>query len=378
MKYRWIENIGEYNDIAVMWDEALISSGNYNPFLLSDFIITWWRHFHNNLRLRIFVVYDDGKICGGLPLYIKNGEFRNGFAGVLHYIGGTAANYTEPFCIADSTKILTLLKDALSKRDDWDVLRLTDVRADNKLVEECRNCLPDNKFRFYMVQDHMNWAVDLSAGAENYFSTLSNKFKRDLRRRRKHAFKHYGELKLKEITGREEVERYFDIYTEFSLRAFNERNQGSIFENKKYSVFLRDLLVLMDQKQRLYAHVLFAGDKIMAVSFGYRFGKGFNWVLTSFNYEYKYVRPGYLLIEELVKEICSKGETYYNWYGHGQFYKAQWCNKQSPLFQFFLARQTLKGFYYITLQRIKIGAKSNNMLRNIVKKSRKIIYKTGL
>ncbi len=80
---------------------------------------------------------------------------------------------------------------------------------------------------------------------------------------------------------------------------------------------------------------------MIALTYGYRFGKGFNCVLTSFDYDYKHIRPGYLLIEEMLKEIEAKGETFYNWYGGERFYKHQVCNQIDPLYSIILYRTLL-------------------------------------
>ena len=79
MNYQWIENIKEFDEIAEAWDQALIKAGSYSPFLLSDFIIRWWKYFSENKHLRIFVLFKNGCIVGGLPLYLKRGNSIYGF-----------------------------------------------------------------------------------------------------------------------------------------------------------------------------------------------------------------------------------------------------------------------------------------------------------
>lgn len=371
MQYHWIEDIEKFRNIAQEWDKTLVSSGNYNPFLLSDFIITWWRHFHNNLRLRIFVVYDNGTIAGGIPLYLGKRKFRDGFASILSYIGRPAANYTEPFYTTSEIRILPLLQKALAKRKDWDALYLPDVRGENKLIAEYNDCATDRRFFFNLAQDHMNWAIDLSAGLEKYFSTIPKRLQRYLKTKRKDIVKKHGNLQLKQIWGKDEVGKYFDLYTEFSSHSFMARRRKSNFDNEKYSSFFRDFLTLMDQKQRLDTHVLMAGDKVLAISFGYRFGKGYNYALTSFNYDYKYFKPGYLLVEELIKETCKHGETYYNSYGYERFYKTQWCNSQIPLYRFLMIRHTLKGTIYRIFQATEKFLRSNKKTVTLIRKLKK-------
>ena len=91
-------------------------------------------------------------------------------------------------------------------------------------------------------------------------------------------------------------------------------------------------------------------------------------ILTSFNYEYKYTRPGYILVMELIDEIERLGETEYNWYGHETLYKRQWCNKKTPLWQFFIINRTLGGHCYSALSSARRAIKSNKYARDVILK----------
>ncbi len=368
MKYHWVEDIEEFCKIARDWDEALIASGTYNPFLLSDFIITWWKYFNNNFALKIFVVYDDNKISGGIPLYIKRYGIQCLGTRIMYYIGGPLANYTEPFYIGPGSKILTLFTEALEDKTDWDAIYLPNVRTENRFISDYQKRGNDKRFIFYVIQDHFNLTIDLSAGKEKYMAAISKKLKKDLRQKRKHAIKDYGEIRFQRIKGQEGVGRYLDVYTKFSLNTFDERNRKSSFEDKRYGNFLKEFFFIMDQKDRLDTYVLFAGDKILAIIFGYRLGQGFNWALTSFNYEYKYVRPGYLLVEELINEIIRRGETFCNCYGYESFYKSQWCNKCSPLFRFIIMRRSFRGICYMAYQNLKKILRSSKIIVGAVRR----------
>jgi len=375
MEYRWIETLDEFRPIAPEWDKALLASGNYNPFLLSDFIITWWQHYLEDYKVEVLTIFDDGRIVGGLPLYLRQGSAREGFARLFCYVGGPAANYTEPLYASRDIKVLPVLCQALTQKNDWDVLQLTDVPAHSPLTDESR-AICNGRFSVALMQTHINWSINLSGGTDNYLVTISKKLKRDLRARRRSAVKHYGELALKQIGGRKEVEHYFDLYLQFSRSAFSSRNRKSSFEDRRLASFFKDFLILMDQRQRLDAHVLLAGENPLAISFGYRFGKGFHWALTAFDYTYRNVRPGYLLIEELIREMTRRGETYYNWYGHDRFYKAQWCNQQTPLYRLVLVRPTWKGLCYQAFQRAEKALRSNQAVLNLLRKAKRAYTRT--
>jgi len=353
MDSRWLTDPEEFRRLAPEWDQALSASGSANPFLLSDFILAWWAQARDVLWVEVFVLRHEGRLAGGLPLCARRGNARSGFARVVSYVGGPAANYTEPLYAAPQVPLLPALGQALAARADWDVLHLSDLRPECPLVEEYQRGTLNHGLRAGLTSDHANWAIDLSGGAERYLSGLSKKLRRDLRSKRRHAQQRYGPLELRPIRGVAEVGRYFDVYREFSRRSFEERGRTSTFEDAGRAVFFREFLTRMELNQRLDAHVLLAGDTVLAVSFGYRFGPGFHWVLTAFNYECHYVRPGYLLIEELLKELTQRGETQYNWYGDARFYKSQWCNRQTPLYRLILMRPTWRSRCFRTVQGVR-------------------------
>jgi CelD/BcsL family acetyltransferase involved in cellulose biosynthesis len=210
-----------------------------------------------------------------------------------------------------------------------------------------------------LIRDHANWGVDLSSGLQQYLDTVSWKLKKDLRAKRKHVLKDFGAISLKEISGEEPVRKYFDIYAGFARNAFAERKRKNSVEDDNYASFLKDLMVAMEKTGRLAAYALLAGDRTVAVNFGYRSDKGFDWVLTSFDYELKYFRPGYILMEEQLKHIYGKGGTYCNMYGHDRFFKEQWANDQKPLYKLFLIRRTLRGGCYSVIRRAENALRSN-------------------
>lgn len=346
LQHQWIDDLETFRSRAAEWDGALLASGEQNPFLLSDFILTWSKYFLQPGALRLLVMTDGLHIVGCLPLFVRRDGVRHGCARRLSYVGGWAANYTEPFCASADGSALSVVREALLARQDWDVFRLTEVRSRSRFLSECRQRAPDASFPIEVSEDHADWSIDLSHGVEAYLQTISKKLRRDLRSKRRHAVARYGELTLKAVHGPEEVARSFDLYTRFSCEAFRARHRRSAFEDHHQQAFFREFLVAMERRQRLDAHLLTAGDHVLAVSFAYRFGPGFNWVLTAFNCEDEYLRPGYLLIEDIIQELWRRGEPRYNWYGHDRFYKTQWCNTKTPLYSVTIVKPTWAGAWY--------------------------------
>lgn len=337
MEIVWLEDADQFKNIASQWDQFLLEEKIYNPFLLSDFILTWWKYYQKGLSFRFLIFYENNRIQGGLPLYTGRRRFRYGLLRLLTYIGDGVANYTEPYF--SQAVPASALMEALRMRSDFDVLCLRDVRHSHFLISPSTKPAksfdhPLGRMIVRTIHDHYNWAIDLKEGRDVYLKAIPAKLRRDLRSRRRRATQELGSPRLIRVSGEEEVEKYFEIYVRLSQESFQKRGNKSAFLDPRYIHFFRDFLKMMEKKQRLDAHVLKGGDDILAVSFAYRFGKGFHWTLTAFNYQFRHLRPGYLLIEDLIREVVERGDNYYNWYGYERFYKEQWCNLKEPLYRF--------------------------------------------
>ncbi len=367
MRHSWITSLEDFLPLAAEWDAAAQKANNDNPFLLSSFITAWWQYFKKGKALRILALFDHGRLCAGLPLFKERLGTRAAGISVLRYPGGSAANYTEPFTLLDGAHFWEAFEEALGARRDWDALALTDVRASSVLVASQPSLSFARTAQLIALHDHDNYVLDLGAAA-GPGAQLSKKLLKDLRAKRKHAETRLGPISLREKTAEGHVRELFDTYRAFSRAAFSQRSRRSAFEDGAYADFFRTFLSDMQRQGRLEAHGLYAGETILAISFAYRFGPGFNWVLTGFDYRYRYFRPGYLLIEEIIKMLLKRGETRYNWYGYGRFYKDQWCNRTEPLLRFWAIRNSFRGAAFWTGERIKQRARQNPLLAGIKRK----------
>ncbi len=366
MEHRLIEDINKFQDIAKDWDEALVQSGEDNPFLLSDFITTWWKHHSENRKLMIYALYGQGQIVGGIPLCVQKKNFRK----TLSHIGGIDANITHFFSKIKRIDFVEHLMSYLEKKENWDVFILDRVLSSNPLIKYIngRQSLGSNGFAYYIFDAGFNGLIDLTKGFDEVFEKISRRLKRYLTKGKRELNK-LGELTLHKISGNSSIKRLLREYTELSVKSFRKRNKISAFEKANRFHFYEDLLVKFDMKNMLDAHRLTAGPHTLGISFGYRFGKGFKWILTAFNSDFYQLRPGHLLIEALVKEAINRGDPYFDmFYGGDVFYKQQWCQKMIPLKRIEICRNSIFNKSLI-LTRNKL--RSNKTFMDSARKIRK-------
>lgn len=364
MQVHWIKDIDRFQSIAQEWDEALISSRADNPFLLSDFIITWWRYHSKNRKLMIFILYEQNRIIAGIPLCLEKRSFRR----TLVHIGGINANITHFFSISNGLHFMKCLVHALRDAPEWEIFALDRILANNlflKQFEKEGGSVP-NEFSSYIFDAGFNGIIDLKFGYEAILRRLSQRLRRYIIRSKCKI----GEIKLNRIGGRSNIVGLFKEYRDLSIRAFRERKEVSAFESEKNSAFFAELLLKLYDKQRLDAHKLSAGLNTLGISFGYRFGKGFKWILTTFNHDFWRLRPGHLLIDALVKEAIENNDDYFDMYYGGElFYKRQWCTDFIPLKQLIICRNNILNKTIISSEK---AFRSNRILMKSAKRLRRL------
>lgn len=319
MDYKWIEDINEFFDIADKWDQAVISMNDDNPFLLSDFIISWWEQYRKDLRLMIFIVLDGEKITGGVPLCKdKNGR--------IEYVGRWAANYTEFLFFGDKEKVWQHFLNAVKNRQDWNIIFLRRWR-ENYLPVKTKNT--KGLFIDYLKTD-CGYFINIPDKFSNYLQKLPKTLRYYLRRSEK-EFSKLGEIELVNIKEKEKIEEVSSLYVKFSKDSFEARGRRSAFEDRRFDSFFKNVLNAFCVKGYLDANILTLNREIIAIHFGYTLKNNLNYIFPVFNKDYSGLNPGHLLIYKLVEIACKRESKVFNLYTGYQFYKEQWSDGKEDI-----------------------------------------------
>lgn len=329
MQYRWLEEPTEFREIAERWNQTVLGTGNDNPFFLADFILTWWRHYSNDLRLRIFLVSENGNILGGVPLC----QDRRGY---LEYPGGWAANYTELLARDGAQEVVwQALARALREVSDWRRVRLPRYRG-NRLSSEERTYLElgcgegEGDMWCSIFTSDRAYLIDMPQNASELFQRLPKKLRYYLRRSHEKCAE-MGGVVLCSIEREEQIDEWFADYVRLSTESFAKRGQQSAFDDMRYCAFFRELLHRFFSAGYLDGNVLKLNDRIIAVHFGYTLNNNLSYVLTAFDSELYDLNPGHLLIYKLIERAAQRGSRQFDFYTGYHLYKSQWSNRQEDI-----------------------------------------------
>mgnify|MGYP001168071453 CR=1 FL=1 len=349
MNIRWISKIEEFESVRDEWDDALKRSGADNPFLLSDLIISWWKFFGINKRLHIFVLYANGFIKGGIPLYckeikpnlrIKGFSHRGPKLRSLQHIGDDYANITEPFYIPNSELFMEKFLYGLSVLPKWDYCQLNRTKT-NCFKIRSSTLIKGREVTVLKRKTNTNPVILIKQNAEGYLKRRGKKLRQNVRYYKRKAEK-YGPVSLNRSNDLSEMLSLFDKHVSFSINSRKDRNKSIYLDNRHYET-TKSIIKSFGSKGLLDVHELRFGNETAAISFGYRFGVGYKYIFPSFNPKFSHLSPGSTLIHELLENAYQRGDPYFDMYSGNVFYKDQWCDTFLPLYEVRMFNSNLLG-----------------------------------
>ncbi len=341
MEIVWLESEGEFRGIAHEWDKALRKSGEDIPFLLSDFILTWWKYFSDGRSLRIFVVFEGKDIVGGLPLYLE----KNRNSRVLRYPGSAdfgVANYTNFLSVKPLDKTLDLFLRSLCNRNEWDLLQMEQLKVPFETWKNLEKTFDDYGFLLLKQSQLASLSIEVPESLDGFLMERSKNLRKKVRRSYRLA-EDAGKLVLDKVRGSENVEDLFRLYVDLSKSSYAEREKESAFEDSRLRDFFGDLLKRFEESGFLDAYALKLNQDIIAIAFCYTLQNNLNYILTTFDYRFSELRPGHLLTSQLLRAAIQRKSPVMDFFTGEKMYKKLWTNRQDPIFKFTIGRNTFRN-----------------------------------
>lgn len=93
-----VSSAAAFEGLADGWDDLVCEMPRPSPFLLHGWLSEWWRHYGDGGRLAVYVVRQDGRLLGALPLIVgaKSG------VRVVRFMGGRQSALADLLLASDA------------------------------------------------------------------------------------------------------------------------------------------------------------------------------------------------------------------------------------------------------------------------------------
>lgn len=119
-----VNDIEELSQYRLLWNSMFAGTPNATFFLTYDWLDTYWRHFGNDQKLRVLIVYSAGEPLGILPLCVRTEPYRLSKVRVLTYPLDNWSTWYGPIGPNPAATMLAAMQHLRRTPRDWDMMEL--------------------------------------------------------------------------------------------------------------------------------------------------------------------------------------------------------------------------------------------------------------
>ncbi len=244
-----IHNDEAFTQLKQSWNTLVSSSKDPNPFVLWEWMFTWWETYSElKDKLYIIAVYDGSTLISVAPFYIKK---QLGFISRLSFLGEgekhvdeAVTHYPDIIVSKDLNKTQQneaircitefLRRDMESKKNSFDYASFDLLKENNTLHQVAKALAPNLSVQY--KTDAKQFLLSLPDNEDDYIAGLSKSSRKQFR------LKHNRMLKLGEIEiSTEENLKEGLAIAEKLHRARWSHQPDTVFDSIKFSLFHQKL-----------------------------------------------------------------------------------------------------------------------------------------
>lgn len=358
-----VKNTSDFEKLSSDWDKLLIKSRNDNPFLIFEWVFTWWEHFGKNYKLHLILAYDNNELVGAAPLVIaRRYLFRE-----LRFLGYPFADYQDIIITGDLDKrqgILNAILSFVNKSGGWDILRITNIRV-TSFNFKVFNIIKDNGGKLSIrLEMHGEGApyLRISEDWDSYYSKLKKGFIADTKRQLSRLSDKQLSFSSVINSDKNDFSSLLNKLIEFHRIRRKEKGTKSILDSQENSSFIKEVSLRLSQRGFLDLSCLKVDGKIAAIALSLVYNNRFFYYIPSYNAEFSKLSISRLLIFDLVRKCFDNRFDEFDFMLGEESYKYDWAPVVEPLYYLTIYPKSFFGFIaYQVFNRLnyKIRKKTN-------------------
>jgi CelD/BcsL family acetyltransferase involved in cellulose biosynthesis len=321
--FHMIRSTAELHANVPRWSALWRDDPQASPFQSPDWLVPWWHHFGQE-NLRAVVITRDDAWIGFLPFYL----YRDPYTGErqLLQMGVSATDYLDglfaPACTASQ------IREALSMllhEPGWDVCYASQLPAHSRLFHAVR-MMPEGRFSQFEGESCSRMrALSLAE--------LPQEIRRNAMYYRNRA-QRLGTLELHLANSYNWAEA-FGALRRLHTERWLERGEMGVLADERVLGWHCEALPLLEQSGLLRLYTLRLDNEIIGVLYSlvdppWRPARTQYFYLTAFSLEHADLRPGTLLLAQVIERSAREGVEIIDMLRGYENYKQMWHLEWTP------------------------------------------------
>jgi len=309
-----------------VWNEALRGSADDNPFLRSEWLGNWWKHFGLESECLVAIAQDGNRILVAAPLMYSRLPFLGLKLTRLQFIASDVSDYLGFLVVERRRDCVQGLLDYVASRgrivnlrgileNSWSAGTLRQVSRRLMLREDVDSVCP---------------YIPLPTKWEDYFPKLSSRLRSNLLRRERNLRRSYS-VDFKIASKPAEVEKALSALFDWHQHRYGMAT--GMFSSREVRDFHMDVASSFASRGLLAVGVLELNGKPAAVTYNFNYANRLYCYAQAFAPQYSRYGVGSVLEMYMIRDCITRGLREYDFLGGVESYKTRWSR---------LARRTVR------------------------------------
>jgi CelD/BcsL family acetyltransferase involved in cellulose biosynthesis len=347
LKITEINGTDQFYELKYTWNKVLERSQDNNPFLTWEYLLTCWKHFGKDKKLRILCVEDNNRIIAIAPL--RQSRYR--FAHLLGYdviepLGYMGADYTGLILAERERDCLKLMLDYLAETNDWDFIYLYDVPGTSiipDLLPKMSSMIPKFELREGVVCPY----ISLPNSMDIVLKGISRKFRNNLRRCMRNLEKDFNKVELKSYAQFGSIEEAMNVHFKLNQKRWEPKSMSGVFDTKEICDFFIDVAKIFADNGWLALCFLAINEEPVAGLLCYEYNQKMYAAISGFDPNYSRYSIGNILFVKLIEKCIEKKMKEFDFLKGDESYKFKYSStiRRNLSFKFMNKRPTSKLYH---------------------------------
>ena len=273
-----IKDTDQFRELKSDWNQLVEHSIHPQPFLLWEWIFTWWEVYaKSSYELTIVAVYKDETLVALAPFYIDNSALL--IKGRLRMLGEGEAfkdevvsHYPDIICLEAHREPVVdhLVEYLLQNESSWSFGQFRFMLG-NSVLSDMQKKLASH-YDHYTVSSSQSYAIELPKTPEDYVASLSRSMRKQFRSRL-NRMESSGELKILSAHEFDDPHEALEILERLHRARWEKQGVSCIFDSIAFKTFHKTLLNRFLEQGIIDIRVMYHNGEAVAAVHNFNFNK---------------------------------------------------------------------------------------------------------
>lgn len=317
------------------WNRLAADGATNTVFQTHQWMRSWLGAYSDRFEPLFVTVAADSRVVALAPLVI---DHRRPWQRTIRFVGNGRADYSDILAKSNHDEVLVATLAALRSHGRWDVIKLSNVPSESPTVDALRKACEKMGWHI-LIGDQFVCPSLVVQGNEEAAQRILNK---PSLRRPHNYFRRVGELTLRNLTTRREIEPMLETF--FAQHVARRKLVGneSMFAESSNRRLFQDLTVNLDGTGWLLFSVVELDGRPIACHFGFDYNGVVTWYKPSFDVAHALHSPGLLMVRHLISHTIEHGRRELDFTTGDEPFKRRFTNTTSKTVEIVICRSAAR------------------------------------